>query len=527
LLLLPSVNGISSKHEILSKDPFQESEGKGNSHSHSSHSLDLMQSFLVLLSLPLQFTVQRSLSDVLRRSDRSRYFDTLTEIVHDEYKDKKQASDEIVTVQYQKREASITTVNERLQDILYEGDILVSPQFLERVVDASLRRQGNRVKRQAFLDASYPMSIWTDGVPYVLHPSLSPSSRASVLRAISFWHNETCINFRPRTNEVQYLNFVGNGDGCWSSVGRDTKSGPQPVSIGPGCSHFGVTSHELAHALGLFHEQSRYDRDSFVTLNSNRVPRRLLYNFAKIGDDELTTYSLPYDVGSVMHYAPTEFAIDRRFPALTAVDPNLQFAMGNLYGPTFVDVALLNVHYNCANRCRSSLNCANGGYIDSRSCGRCKCPSGFGGRLCDEVDVSFSQNCGGIVQVGEDVRRFTITIRQSGDTREKGCIYHFVAPQRRRILINVLEVNGTCVEGCHLDSAEFKMVADLRPVGYRVCCNEQRGSRLVSVGNIVPSIFQSSRKTYSVRFEYTLQAVRTKRNVDQSEIQDTIVDVEK
>ncbi|GMT14826.1 hypothetical protein PFISCL1PPCAC_6123, partial [Pristionchus fissidentatus] len=214
---------------------------------------------------------------------------------------------------------------------------------------------------------------------------------------------------------------------------------PQPISIGAGCSHFGVTSHELAHALGLFHEQSRYDRDRFVTLNANRVPRRLLYNFAKIGDDELTTYSLPYDVGSVMHYAPTEFAIDKRFPALTSVDPNLQFSMGSLYGPTFIDIALLNVHYQCARKCGTSLNCVNGGYINGRSCDRCKCPSGFGGRLCDEVDVSFSQNCGGIVQVGEDVRRFTITIRQSGFTREKECVYHFVGPQRRRILINVLQ----------------------------------------------------------------------------------------
>ncbi|GMT14825.1 hypothetical protein PFISCL1PPCAC_6122, partial [Pristionchus fissidentatus] len=86
--------------------------------------------------------------------------------------------------------------------------------------------------------------------------------------------------------------------------------------------------------------------------------------------------------------------------------------------------------------------------------------------------------------------------------------------------------DGTCVEGCHVDTSEFKMVADLRPVGYRVCCNEQRGSRLVSVGNIVPAIFQSTRKTYSIRFEYTLQSVRTKRRVAESEIKETIVDVE-
>ncbi|GMT14827.1 hypothetical protein PFISCL1PPCAC_6124, partial [Pristionchus fissidentatus] len=67
------------------------------------------------LILPLNLVAQRSLTDVLRRSDRSRFFDTLTEIVHDEYKDKKTSSDEILPVEYQKREASIVGENEKLQ----------------------------------------------------------------------------------------------------------------------------------------------------------------------------------------------------------------------------------------------------------------------------------------------------------------------------------------------------------------------------------------------------------------------------
>ncbi|VDL82588.1 unnamed protein product [Nippostrongylus brasiliensis] len=45
---------------------------------------------------------------------------------------------------------------------------------------------------------------------------------------------------------------------------------------------FGVTSHELAHTLGVFHEQSRYDRDPVVQLNSRVVAPELLFNFAKV-----------------------------------------------------------------------------------------------------------------------------------------------------------------------------------------------------------------------------------------------------
>ncbi|KAK6040757.1 astacin, partial [Cooperia oncophora] len=134
-------------------------------------------------------------------------------------------------------------------------------------------------------------------------------ARDSVIQAINFWQSETCINFRPRTNERQFVEFIGNDDGCWSTVGKDEAIGRQVVSIGRGCEPFGVTSHELAHSLGVFHEQSRYDRDAVVQLNRNVVDPNLLFNFAKIGPKELNTYGIPYDVGSVMHYTPTELVL--------------------------------------------------------------------------------------------------------------------------------------------------------------------------------------------------------------------------
>lgn len=57
--------------------------------------------------------------------------------------------------------------------------------------------------------------------------------------------------------------------GCWSFVGRI--GGPQLLSLmppdrrGPNClGNEGRAMHEIMHALGIFHEQSRYDRDRFV-----------------------------------------------------------------------------------------------------------------------------------------------------------------------------------------------------------------------------------------------------------------------
>jgi hypothetical protein len=62
-------------------------------------------------------------------------------------------------------------------------------------------------------------------------------------------------------------------------------------------------THELGHALGLFHEQSRPDRDDYVTVLTNNINPAAIPNFDKSSSDDVQTYGIPYDYGSVMHYA--------------------------------------------------------------------------------------------------------------------------------------------------------------------------------------------------------------------------------
>lgn len=51
---------------------------------------------------------------------------------------------------------------------------------------------------------------------------------------------------------------------CWSMVG-DLQTG-QTLSIGAGCDYRAIVEHEILHALGFYHEQSRMDRDDYVTI---------------------------------------------------------------------------------------------------------------------------------------------------------------------------------------------------------------------------------------------------------------------
>ena len=76
-----------------------------------------------------------------------------------------------------------------------------------------------------------------------------------------------------------------------------------------------VFAHVLGHALGFRHEQSRPDRDDYVTIKTENIKENKTNNFLK--DDTLDSHRISYDYGSVMHYGQKVIsqlaAVERNF----------------------------------------------------------------------------------------------------------------------------------------------------------------------------------------------------------------------
>jgi astacin len=109
----------------------------------------------------------------------------------------------------------------------------------------------------------------------------------------------------------------------------------------------GIVAHEIAHALGYFHTQSRYDRDGFVTINLANVQSGYAHNFDKETPQTNNNYGYEYDLGSVMHYAAEDFAINTNIPVINSSDARYLRTMGNRREPSFIDVQMMNRHYSC------------------------------------------------------------------------------------------------------------------------------------------------------------------------------------
>ncbi|XP_008216665.1 zinc metalloproteinase nas-13-like isoform X2 [Nasonia vitripennis] len=215
-----------------------------------------------------------------------------------------------------------------------EGDILYP---------ASMGRNG--VKAET---ARWPGGV----VPYMISPFFNEQQQRLIREAMADYHKNTCIKFKPYTGEeTDYIRITAGNTGCWSSVGRI--GGPQDVNLQvPGCvTKKGTVIHELMHAVGFLHEQSRYERDEFVRINYHNIQPGREGNFEKSQRSTTDAFGVGYDYGSVMHYSANAFS---RNGQPTIVPRGGNIALGQREGFSQRDIQKIRRMYKCSSKRRRS-----------------------------------------------------------------------------------------------------------------------------------------------------------------------------
>ncbi|MGI8832373.1 MAG: M12 family metallopeptidase [Nitrososphaeraceae archaeon] len=200
---------------------------------------------------------------------------------------------------------------------IFEGDIILArtPEEMER-----LSPKKPSFDKKLFVKAvarTGEQFRWPRGeIPYEIRGSLPNQKR--ITDAIYHWEERTHIRFIPRTNYnarhypnyvsfIQYTPQPGEKQDvfhCSSPIGMQG-SGEQSIVVSDQCIT-GDVIHEIGHTVGLWHEQSRDDRDNFIRVVFDNIEPKDVHNFSQHisdGDDVGD-----YDYGSIMHYGASYFS---------------------------------------------------------------------------------------------------------------------------------------------------------------------------------------------------------------------------
>uniref|UniRef100_K1PBI1 Metalloendopeptidase n=1 Tax=Magallana gigas TaxID=29159 RepID=K1PBI1_MAGGI len=260
-------------------------------------------------------------------------------------------------------------------------------------------KNNNTISKRNFAE-DFPF-LWPNGViPYVVDYASFDSSDASRLSNLINWaveiiHNSSCVTWKLRENEQEYVRIF-NGEDCSSIIGKvsGSTSGQKLSLNSANCLFLETVIHEMLHAMGGEHEQTRGDRNRHLKFNWENIEENAVHNNIL----RPTKNDAPYDLSSIMQYGLKDFSKNNK-KTMELINPDLEYLLtegGKTL--TIYDIEEINDAYQCTASCTNV--CKNGGVVKkSNSVCSCSCPPGLKGPDCSQLDTS--QGCGGFLNLSE------------------------------------------------------------------------------------------------------------------------------
>lgn len=233
---------------------------------------------------------------------------------------------------------------------MFEGDIDLSrdqQDAIDVINNKTSTAQGMPLRDVERNAIRRPSSLWPGGVvPYLFFENQHTETEKNIiLKAMEEYHQWTCLRFVPRTNQRDYVGFI-KGDGCYSYTGK--LGNKQVVSLGLGCAYTGFVIHELMHAIGFFHEQSRADRDEYVLINEENIKEGQGAKFDKYSLQQISHLGACYDYCSIMHYGEKDYSKNGKATIVSRFNGRCTLRRASVKkGFSDTDIRKINTLYKC------------------------------------------------------------------------------------------------------------------------------------------------------------------------------------
>ncbi len=211
---------------------------------------------------------------------------------------------------------------------------------------------------------------WPDNeIPYTIDSTFNDEQVLVILGSMAAIEISSCVHFRPATaDDSDYVRIKHDEDGCFAHLGYYPGFGEHKCNLDlSGCVFHSVVVHELLHNTGFSHEHQRLDRDNFVDIHWENLESDAFSQFYKRGTTGLdcntectpadtsgcgtctrgedhTTFGLPYDPDSIMHYDNDAFSKNGGDTITWDLDNTRQLSTDVM---TALDIQKLNMAYSC------------------------------------------------------------------------------------------------------------------------------------------------------------------------------------